>query len=176
MARLVFGMNVSLDGYVDYQKFAPGPVLFQHWIDVVRSLAGSIYGRRLYEIMRYWDEDDPGWSDDERAFATAWRSQPKWVVSGTLTSVGPNATLISAEAEAAIRKLKEELSGELDIGGPVLAGSFADSGLIDEYRLYYHPVVLGQCEPFFTGPRPPLRLLSSDRIGEDVVRLTFLPA
>lgn len=71
MARLTFAMNLSLDGYVDHEAFAPGPDLFRHWIAQVRALTGSIYGRRLSEIMRYWDEDQPGWTPDEHAFAAA---------------------------------------------------------------------------------------------------------
>ena len=91
MARLVFGMNQSLDGYVDHMAFAPGPTLFRHFIEEARHQAGSIYGRQMYEIMRYWDDDDPEWDTEERAFAEAWRNQPKWVVSRSLKSVGPNA-------------------------------------------------------------------------------------
>ena len=60
MAKLVFGLNQSLDGYVDHQEFAPGPSLFRHFTEQVRDLAGSVYGRRMYEVMRYWDEDRPG--------------------------------------------------------------------------------------------------------------------
>src|SRR6266550_1986861 len=90
MAKLVFGMNQSLDGYVDHQEFAPGPSLFRHFTEQVRDLAGSVYGRRMYEVMRYWDEDRPEWDAEERDFAAAWRSQPKWVVSRSLKSVGPN--------------------------------------------------------------------------------------
>ena len=176
MAKLVFGMNVSLDGYVDHQEFAPGPELFRHWIEQVRGLTGSVYGSRLYEIMRYFDEDHPEWGDAERDFAAAWRSQPKWVVSRSLKSVGPNATLVADDVETAIRKLKAELAGEIDVGGPVLAKSLTDLGLIDEYRLYLHPVVLGRGKPFFAGPRPPLRLVANDRIGEDAIRLTYVPA
>jgi len=175
MARLVFGMNQSLDGYVDHQEFAPDPALFRHWIDYVRGLTGSLYGRRLYEIMRYWDEDDAGWTPEERDFATAWRKQPKWVVSRSLPSVGPNATLIAADLEAQVRRLKARLEGEMEVGGPELARSLGDLGLIDEYRLYLHPVVLGRGKPFFAGPRPPLRLVASDLIG-DAVRLTYVPA
>ena len=83
MAKLVFGMNLSLDGYVDFQEFAPDPALFRHWTDHVRGLTGSVYGRRMYEVMRYWDEDHSEWTPELREFATAWRSQPKWVVSST---------------------------------------------------------------------------------------------
>lgn len=176
MAKLVFGMNQSLDGYVDHMAFAPGPVLFRHFIEQAQGQAGSLYGRRLYEIMRYWDEDRPEWDAEERAFAAAWRSHPKWVVSRSLQSVGPNATLVGDDLEAAIRALKAELAGEIEVGGPDLASSLTDLGLIDEYRIYLHPVVLGRGTPFFAGPRPPLRLVASDRMGEDVIRLTYVPA
>ena len=176
MAKLVFGMNVSLDGYVDHEKFAPGPLLFRHWIEHVRELAGSVYGRHMYEVMRYFDEDHPEWTAEIREFAEAWRSQPKWVVSRSLKSVGPNATLVGDDLEAAIRGLKTQFVGEISVSGPDLARSLTDLGLIDEYRLYFHPVVLGGGKPFFAGPRPPLRLAASDLMGEDVIRLTYVPA
>jgi dihydrofolate reductase len=126
--------------------------------------------------MRYWDADHPDWDAEERAFAAAWRSQPKWVVSRSLKSVGPNATLVEDDVEAVIRGLKAELDGEIEVGGPDLARSLTDLGLVDEYRLYLHPVVLGRGKPFFAGPRPPLRLVASDLIGEDAIRLTYVPA
>ena len=176
MAKFVFGMNLSLDGYVDHQAFAPDPALFRHWIHQVRGLAGSVYGRRVYEVMRYWDEDHPDWTADERDFATAWRTQPKWVISRSLTSVGPNATLVSDDSEAVIQRLKAQLVGEVAVSGPALAQSLTDLGLVDEYRLYFHPVVLGHGKPFFAGPRPPLRLVATDRIGEHVIRLTYVAA
>lgn len=176
MAKFVFAMNVSLDGYVDHERFAPDAALFQHWIDAVREVKASIYGRRIYEIMRYWEDDQPGWGPAERDFATAWRAQQKWVVSRTLTAVGPGATLVSGDVEATIRGLKAQLPGEVDISGTVLAHDLGAMGLIDEYRLYYHPVVLGSGKPFFAGPRPPLRLTGHDRIGAEVIRLTYVPA
>ena len=176
MAKLIFGMNVSLDGYVDYDKFAPDAALFRHWIEQVRGVTGSVYGRRMYEIMRYWDEDHPEWTPELREFATAWRSQPKWVVSRSLKSVGPNATLVGDDVEAVIRGLKAERVGEIHVSGPNLAQRMTELGLIDEYRLYFHPVVLGRGAPFFAGPRPPLRLVASDRIGGDAIRLTYVPA
>jgi len=175
MAKLVFGLNLSLDGYVDHQEFAPDPALFRHFTEQVRGLAGSVYGRRMYEVMRYWDEDLPEWSAEERDFAAAWRSQPKWVVSRSLESVGPNATLVENDLEAVIRGLKARLVGEIEVAGPELARSLTDLGLIDEYRLYFHPVVLGRGKPFFAGPRPPLRLVASDLIGKETVRLTYVP-
>ena len=176
MAQLVFGMNQSLDGYVDHMAFAPGPALFRHFIEQVRGLAGSVYGRRMYEVMRYWDDDQAEWDTAERDFATAWRSQPKWVVSRTLKSVGPNATLVSNDLEATIRRLKTELDGEIGVAGPDLARSLTDLGLIDEYQIYLHPVVLGSGKPFFAGPRPPLRFKASERMDEDVIRLSYVPA
>jgi dihydrofolate reductase len=176
MARIVFGMNQSLDGYVDHQEFAPDPELFRHWIGHVRGLTGSVYGRRMYEVMRYWDEDRPEWSAEQHDFAMAWRSQPKWVVSRSLKSVGPNATLVEDDIAVAIRGLKTQLVGEISVSGPELAQSLTDLGLIDEYRLYFHPVALGRGKPFFAGPRPPLRLVASDLIGADVIRLTYVPA
>jgi len=174
MATLVYALNQSLDGYVDHTAFKPSPALFRHFIDQVRGLTGMVYGRRIYEVMRYWDEDLPDWGAEERDYATAWRSKPKWVVSRTLKSLGPNATLVEGDIKAAIHELKAQQVGEIDLAGPDLAGSL--TGLIDEYRLYIHPVVTGGGKPFFTGPRPPLRFVTSDRIGEDVVRLTYIPA
>jgi dihydrofolate reductase len=176
MAKLVFGMNQSLDGYVDHTAFAPGPALFRHFIEEARQQAGSVYGRRMYEVMRYWDDEQPQWNADERAFAAAWRKQPKWVVSRSLTSVGPNATLVGSDLEGAIRKLKAERDGEIEVAGPTLARSLTDLGLVDEYRIYLHPVVLGQGKPYFAGPRPPLRLVAHDLIADDVIRLLYVPA
>ena len=126
--------------------------------------------------MRYWDDDYPDWGAEERDFAAAWRSQPKWVVSRSLRSVGPNATPVKDNIEAVIRGLKAQLVGQIEVAGPGLAGSLTDLGLIDDYRLYLHPIVLGRGKPFFAGPRPPLHLVTSDLVGEDVIRLTYVPA
>jgi dihydrofolate reductase len=175
MAKLIFGMNQSLDGYVDHTAFGPGPALFAHFIEEARGQAGSIYGTRLYEIMRYWDEDHPEWGAPERDFAAAWRNQHKWVVSRSLKSVGPNATLVGDEFEMVIRGLKTRLAGEIEVGGPELAQSLTSLRLIDEYRIYLHPVVIGAGKPYFAAPRPPLRLIASDRMDGDVIRLTYVP-
>lgn len=176
MATLVFGMNQSLDGYVDHETFAPGVALFRHFIEQVRGQAGSLYGRRLYETMRYWDEDQPDWDDDMREFAQAWRAHPKWVVSRTLKSVGPNATLISDDVEAAVRRLKQEKDGEFEVGGPELAAWLGARGLIDMYRIYLRPYVLGQGKPYFAAPPPPLKLIAHEIVGEEALRLTYVPA
>ena len=127
MAKLVFGLSQSLDGYVDHLEMQPpGPALFRHFYEQERDLTGSVYGRRMYEVLRYWDEDRPEWSAEQRDFAAAWRSQPKWVVSRSLKSVGPNATLVEDDIEAVIRGLKAQLVGEIEVAGPDLARSLTD--------------------------------------------------
>ena len=177
MAKLVFELNQSLDGYIDHQELGPPrPVLFRHFIERVRGLTGMVYGRRMYDVMRYWDDDLPDWDAEDREYAAVWRSRPKWVVSRSLKSVGANAALVENDIEAVIRGLKAQHVGEIDVAGPDLAGSLTNLGLIDEYRLYLHPIVLGRGKPFFSGPRPPLRLVTSDLVTEDVIRLTYVPA
>jgi dihydrofolate reductase len=175
MAKLVFAMNVSLDGFVDHDRFGPDPVLFRHFVEDVRGLAGSLYGARMYEVMRYWDDDDPVWSPDERDFADAWRRQRKWVVSGRLKSVGPNAELVEGDLAAAVRAIKAGHEGRIEIAGPQLAAALGEAGLIDEYQLYVHPVVLGHGKPYFAKPRPRLRLVAHEQIGEETVRLRYAP-
>jgi len=178
LAKLVYALNQSLDGYVDHdhEKFVPRPALFRHFIEDVRGLSGMVYGRRMYQIMRYWDEDHANWGAEEHEYAAAWRSQPKWVVSRSLKSAGPNATLVADDIDALIRELKAQFVGEIEAGGPELAGALTNLGLIDEYRLYLHPVVLGSGKPFFSGPLPSLRLVANELIAEGVIRLTYAPA
>lgn len=194
MGKLVFGMMQSLDGYVagagggpgsdgyvaavagGRELPPPGVSLGRHFNDHVRGLAGIFYGRRMYEVMRYWDEDQPDWEAVEHDFAAVWRALPKWVVSRSLKSVGATATLVAGDVEAFVRRLKAEVEGEIDVAGPELAGCLTDLGLIDEYRLYFRPFVLGRGKPYFAGARPPLRLIAADPVGEDAVRLTYVPA
>ena len=176
MAKLFFGMNQSLDGYVDHDRMTPpSPKLFRHFVDQTDALAGSLYGRNLYGLMRYWDQDQPEWDADHRAFAVAWRKSPKWVVSGSLKSVGPNATILGPDLELEVRRLKAEMHGEIEVGGPRLAQRLTELGLIDEYRIYLHPEILGHGTPFFAAARPPLRLASSERIDDNVIRLSYVP-
>jgi dihydrofolate reductase len=178
MGKLIFAMTQSLDGYVAAVDGAlefplPDDALFRHFTDLERSLAGSLYGRRIYEIMRYWDEDQPEWSALRHDFAAAWRAQPKWVVSRSLKSVGPNATLVDRDIEAFVRGLKSEIRGVIAVAGPEFAGSLTKMGLIDEYHIYLRPVVLGVGKPYFADTRPTLRLIASDRVGDDAVRLKY---
>jgi dihydrofolate reductase len=184
MAKIVFGMMQSLDGYVagvagelePPLHTAPDVALFRYWIDHVRDTAGAIYGRRMYDVMRYWDADRPEWGESEHEFATAWRTLPKWIASRTLSSVGPNATLVGDDLDGFVRRLKADVEGVIDVAGPDLAASLTELGLIDEYQLYFRPFVLGCGKPYFAGARPPLRLVSTDRVGEDAVRLTYVQA
>lgn len=181
MAKLIFGMMQSLDGYVagaarGPQLPPPGAALHRHFNDHVRGLAGILYGHRLYQIMRYWDDDRPEWGAIEHDFAAAWRAKPKWVASRTLKSVGANAVLVDDDFETFVRGLKSKIEGDIDIGGPELADSLTELGLIDAYRLYFRPFVLGGGKPFFARARPPLHLVATDRIGEDAVRITYASA
>jgi dihydrofolate reductase len=181
MGRLVFGMMQSLDGYIDVASGSlqfppPGPILHRHFNDLVRGLDGLLYGRRMYEVMRYWDEDQPEWDEIEHDFAQAWRSKPKWVASRSLTSVGPNATLVQGDLSNFAANLKSERDGEIDVAGAELANVLSAAGLVDEYRLYFRPYVLGTGKPYFAGSQPTLRLMKLDAIGEDAVRLTYVPA
>ena len=154
MAKLVFELNQSLDGYVDHQKIGPPrPGLFRHFKERVRGLTGMVYGRCMYEVMRYWDEDQSDWDTEEHEYAAVWRSTRKWVVSRSLKSVGPNATLVEKDVEVILRGLKAQLAGEIEVAGPTLVASLTDTGLIDEYRIYLHPVVLGSGKPYFAGAR-----------------------
>ncbi len=180
MAKLIFGMMQSLDGYVAGDEGQPGlpmpgDALHLHFSAQLSGFSGSLLGRRMYEIMRYWDGEEAEQDEIGRAFATAWRAKPKWVVSNTLKSAGPNATLLNGDLEASIKALKAEHEGVIDVAGPELAGGLGELGLIDEYQLYLRPVVLGSGKPFFHGPRPPLRLEASEQIG-DTMRLIYVPA
>jgi dihydrofolate reductase len=180
MAKLIFGLMQSLDGYVAGPEGGPSlpmpdDALTSHFSAQLRGFTGSLYGRRMYEIMKYWDEEAAEQGVAGREFALAWRAKPKWVVSRTLKSVGPNATLVNDDLEGFVRKLKAEHEGDIEVAGPELAGSLAALGLLDEYQLYLQPVVLGGGKPFFSAARPPLRPVSSEQIG-DTMRLIYVPA
>jgi dihydrofolate reductase len=181
MAKLVFGMMQSLDGYVagvagGPELPPPGAALHRHFNNQARGLAGSLYGRRMYEVMRYWEKDRPEWGAVERDFAAVWRRQAKWVASRSLKSAGPNATILGDDVGTFVSRLKAEVEGDIDVAGPDLAGSLTALGLIDEYHLYFRPFVLGRGKPYFASGRPPLRLVATDRVGEDAIRLTYVPA
>jgi len=179
LAKLILSMNVSLDGYVDdvagtLVMPAPSAEVFRFWIEAVRAQAATIYGRRMYEVMRYWDQDDPSWSDDLREFAEVWRKLPKFVVSSTLDSVGPNAVLIQGDIAARFRELKGRTDGTISVSGPQIAGLMTELGLIDEYHMVLRPYVLGQGKPFFHGARPPLKLASGKQLDGETMHLVYV--
>ena len=168
MATIVFGMMQSLDGYVagvegelEPPLHSPGPgiALFRYWIDHVRDLAGSLYGRRMYEVMRYWDEDRPEWEAHEHEFAAAWRTQPKWVASRSLKSVGPNTTLVADDLEGFARRLKAEVDGVIAVSGPDLAASLTDLGLSTSISCTFVRLFLAAVNR--TSPAPDRRCASS---------------
>jgi dihydrofolate reductase len=180
MARLIFGMIQSLDGYIvsptgSPQDFPPGPKLFRHFLDHVSNLTGMLYGTRIYQVMRYWEQDHPEWSPIEHEYAAAWRSKPKWLISRSLKTAGPNATIVTEDLQAFATRLRTTLSGEIDVAGAELAGSLTALNLIDEYRLYLRPLVFGGGKPYFAAARPQLQLVKSDSIGEDATRIICVP-
>jgi dihydrofolate reductase len=183
VGKLVFALSQSLDGYVAAVDGAlepplhgrPDRALFRHFIELERRLAGDLYGRRMYEVMRYWDDDRPEWDADGREFAEVWRAHPKWVVSRSLTSAGPNATIVNRDVEEFVRGLKSNVRGDIAVAGPELAASLATASLVDEFHLYFRPFVAGGGKPYFAGPLPPLRFVACDRVGDDAVRLIYAP-
>lgn len=179
VARIVFGMMQSLDGYVaglpgGPQIDPPGEALHRYWNRHMREVTGAIYGREMYDIMSYWDSDQPGWSEVEHDFAAAWRPARKWVVSRTLSTVGPNAELLTGDLGEAVRRVRDSHEGEIEVAGPTLAASLSELGLIDEYRLYLMPAVLGGGKPFFAAaPAAPLRFIGSEILPEGVPLLRY---
>ena len=183
MGTVVFAMNTSVDGYVSGPSMSPadmpppGDELHQHFNDLQRSAALSMYGRVLYGDMQYWEADDPDWNGVAQEYATVWRETPKVVVSTTLTEVGPNTTLISEDVDAELRRIVESTDGEIDVGGPTLAATMTRLGLIDEFRIYQRPLVLGSGKPFFAeGSLPELSLLDVEVLPDDTVLLRYQPA
>lgn len=181
MGRIVYGMMMSLDGYIagpDGSIDLPVPEPELHWYfnNLMKRTAVSLYGRRMYETMKVWQDWDrrPDVSEVLADFARAWRAVPKVVVSTTLTEVGPNASLVRDNVEAAVLKLKADTQGEIAVSGAGLAGSLSKLGLIDEYQLFLQPVVLGGGTAFFQ-PGTPLRLkpLGREELPQGVQLLRY---
>jgi dihydrofolate reductase len=158
MGKLTFAMNVSLDGYIaapgdDLGWSAPSDELFQYWSDRVGATGLALYGRKLWETMSsHWPTADqqPGATPAEIEFARRWRDMPKVVFSSTIRAAGGNARLVAGDAATEITRLKAGDAGPMDIGGATLAGAAMRAGLIDEYALVIHPVLVGGGTPFFT--------------------------
>ncbi|MBT1001491.1 dihydrofolate reductase family protein [Paenarthrobacter sp. DKR-5] len=158
MRKLIYAMNLTLDGYIaaagdDIGWSTPSEELFQWWLDQERANSLSLYGRKLWETMSsYWPTGDkqPDATPAEIEFARNWRDTPKVVFSSTLDQVGWNSRLVSGDAIAEITRLKAEDGGPMSIGGATLAGAAMRAGLIDEYVLAVCPVLVGSGTPFFT--------------------------
>ena len=186
MRKVIYLMNVSLDGYVETADHDPGwaqpdEELFRFFIDEVRAQGVFLYGRRLYELMAsHWPtaDADPSTPQDTVEFAQIWRQKPKVVFSRTLTEVAWNGRLVRDNVAREVADLKEQPGGDLAVGGPTLAAALIRLGLVDEYRLVVHPVVLGGGTPFF----PPLdgqvqlRLLETRTFGSGVEYLRYARA
>jgi dihydrofolate reductase len=158
MAKLTYGMNASLDGYIaapgdDLGWSMPSDELFQWWSDRVAATGLALYGRRLWETMSsHWPTADQqaGATSAQIEFARRWRDMPKVVFSSTARAVDWNARLVTGDAVTEIIRLKAEDGGAMDIGGATLAAAAMRAGLIDEYAIVTHPVLLGGGAPFFT--------------------------
>ncbi len=179
MARLVYSMFASVDGYIeapghDIGWSVPDEELHAYANDEARASSVFLYGRRLYELMaQFWPTADAGPDTPEviADFARVWRDKPKVVFSRTLTEVAWNSRLVRDDPATEIARLKRELDGELSVGGPTLAASVID--LVDEFRLFLHPVALGAGTPFFPDRRLPLRLIDTKTFGSGVVLLRY---
>jgi dihydrofolate reductase len=185
MARMIFNMLQSVDGYIEGPEGGPGMPMFgeplHSWFNrQMEGISSSVYGRNMYEVMQAWqtwEQDYPTAEAYENAFARAWRDTPKVVVSTTLKQVGPNARLVSNDVEAELRRLKAETEGTIDVSGATIAASAARWGLIDEYQLVIRPAVLGGGKPFFKPGLPrELKLIGSETLPEDTILLRYAPA
>jgi dihydrofolate reductase len=186
MGKLIYAMNVSLDGYVETADHGldwatTDEEIHGWWNEDLRSMDASLYGRRLFELMNgHWPtaEADPETSEVEREFARIWVATPKIVFSTTLETVEGNARLVRGDPADELARLRTEFEGDLEVGGPTLASAFIRRGLVDEYRLVVHPVVLGAGTPFFPTPDEPmrLRLIDTHRFASGHVYLAYAPA
>ncbi|MEN3309263.1 MAG: hypothetical protein V7603_5465 [Micromonosporaceae bacterium] len=158
MRKLTFGMNLSLDGYIaapgdDLGWSVPSDELFQWWSDRVAATGLALYGRRVWQTMSsHWPTADqqPGATPAHIEYARRWRDMPKVVFSSTISTVEGNARLVAGDAVAEIARLKAGDGGPMDIVGATLAAAVMRAGLIDEYAIVTHPVLVGGGTPFFT--------------------------
>ncbi|MFJ4715821.1 dihydrofolate reductase family protein [Streptomyces sp. NPDC088785] len=182
MRKIVLMMSVSLDGYLEGPGREIGwhrvdTALHQHMNDVLAPMGGFLSGRVTHELMAdYWPaaDADPKADPVEAEFAAIWRDKPKIVFSRTLPP-GPaewHTTVVPEVSPAAVRALKEEPGGDLSLGGADLAATFLAHDLVDEFRIYIHPVLIGTGKRVFPqGPfaPSPLRLLETRAFDNGVV-------
>ena len=165
MGKLMYSMGVSADGFIagpdgDFSWTVPSEELFRFHIDRVRQLGAHLCGRRLYETMLYWEtaDQDSALGADEREFAELWQGLPKVVFSRTLESVEGNARLARDSVPEEVRRLKEQVDGDLEVGGAALAAECIARDLVDEYHLFVYPVIVGGGKPFFPPAQASLEL------------------
>ena len=182
MRKLIYSMSVSLDGFIadpvgEIDWSVPDDELFRFHTEQVRELGGHLLGRRLYETMVYWEtaEEQPSLSEDEREFARIWKELPKVVFSGTLETVVGNTRLVRDGTAEEVARLKEEPGKDLGVGGAGLAAGLMELGLIDEFRPFVIPVVLGGGTPFFPAldEKVDLELVETRTFGGRVVYLRY---
>jgi dihydrofolate reductase len=183
---LIYTMGVSLDGYIagpagEIDWTVPDEELHQFHNDRVRELGVHLCGRRLYEEMLYWETPgrDPEFGEVEREFAGIWRALPKVVFSTTLEQVEGNARLAKGSVADEVAALREEQGGDIEIGGAGLAAGAIEQGLVDEYRLFVYPTVLGGGTPLFPAglaERIDLELVETRTFGSRVVYTRYRAA
>jgi len=186
LGKLIYSLNVSLDGFAETPnhslEWASIDEELHAWFnDQARTVEASLYGRRMYELMAgYWPtgENDPSATDVEREFARIWKATPKIVFSTSLAQVEHNARLVSGDVGVVLEGLRSEFDGDLDVGGPNLAGQFVRRGLVDEYRLIVHPVVLGAGTPFWPELDAPLalRLVETRAFASGAEARSYVPS
>jgi dihydrofolate reductase len=186
MGKLVYLMNVSLDGYVETLDHSLDWTVvdeeIHRWFnDRSRETDAFLYGRRLYEVMNaFWPtaESLPSAPDYIVDFARVWNATPKIVFSTSLTRVEGNSRLVSGDVGDVLAGLRAEFPGELSVAGPTLAAQFIQRGLVDEYRVVVHPVILGAGLPFFPGLETPvgLRLTETRQFASGAMYLGYVPA
>jgi dihydrofolate reductase len=179
---VIYSMGVSLDGFIagpggEFDWSAPDEELHRFHNEQSRELGVHLCGRRLYETMVYWEtaDRDPALGETEREFAAIWQALPKIVFSTTLTAVEGNARLARDGVAEEVERLKAQPGGDLAVGGAGLAAECARLGLIDEYRMFVSPVLLGAGTPYFPplDARVPLELLETRTFGDRVVYLRY---
>jgi dihydrofolate reductase len=183
MGKLIYLMNTSLDGYIEDAagslEWANVDDELHRWFnDDLRRMDAELYGRRLYETMApYWPTvpSDPEATETELAFAKVWLETPKIVFSSTLESVDWNSRLVRGDPVEELGRLREEFPGDLSVGGAMLASAFIERGLVDEYRVMVHPVILGGGKPFWPRHERPqeLELIEQRRFASGVVLLSY---
>jgi len=180
--QLIYSMGVSLDGFIagpdgEIDWSAPDEELHRFHNQQARETGAYLFGRRLYETMRYWEtaEEQPSSPEHELEFARIWKDTPKIVFSKTLEHVEGNARLVRDGVAEEVAKLKEQPGRELAVGGAGLASTFMKLGLIDEYRLFVRPVALGGGTRYFPAldERIDLELIETQTFGSRVVYVRY---